>query len=45
MEIGGNVSSFGVAPMRVRRAALAAHVEETQRQVRECFMRILAKRP
>jgi hypothetical protein len=43
MEIGGNVSSFGVA--RVRRAALAAHVEETQRQVRECFMRILAKRP
>jgi glutamate-ammonia-ligase adenylyltransferase len=25
--------------------ALAAHVEETQRQVRECFVRILGKRP
>ncbi|HML08996.1 MAG TPA: bifunctional [glutamine synthetase] adenylyltransferase/[glutamine synthetase]-adenylyl-L-tyrosine phosphorylase [Xanthobacteraceae bacterium] len=26
-------------------AALAAHLEDTQRRVRECFVRILAKRP
>ena len=26
-------------------AALQAHLEDTQRQVRECFVRILGKRP
>ncbi len=44
-------ASAGVLGLLARAAdlpdfpALAAHVEETQRQVRECFARILGKRP
>jgi glutamate-ammonia-ligase adenylyltransferase len=44
-------ASAGVLSLLARAAdlpefpALAAHVEETQRQVRDCFVRILGKRP